>query len=154
MSPKAGTSVSLVAPATPVEARSADSSTAGKVETISSTAAKTSAKATSSTKVGAATANDGGASSASASSASAPASPAPPVDPHKPDPAKKGWIEIILKDEEGAPQGGTRYRVTLPNGALAEGTLDAKGHARVDGFDSGPCKVTFPELDEKTWKEK
>ena len=66
---------------------------------------------------------------------------------------KKHWIEIELIDDKGKPVPGERYRITLPDGTtLAEGTLDAKGRARVDGIDPGTCKVTFPDLDAPTWK--
>ena len=67
---------------------------------------------------------------------------------------KKGWIEIALADEAGKPVAGEKYRITLPDGAtLAEGTLDEKGKARVEGFDPGSCKVTFPEIDEELWSK-
>ena len=63
---------------------------------------------------------------------------------------KKGWIEVELVDEAGKPVVGEKYRVTLPDGVtLAEGTLDEKGKARVEGFDPGNCKITFPEIDEE-----
>jgi hypothetical protein len=67
---------------------------------------------------------------------------------------KTSWIEIKLVDEEGLPVPGERYRVTLPDETVAEGTLDGKGFARVDGFEPGGCKVTFPDLDKDSWKEK
>ena len=66
---------------------------------------------------------------------------------------KKHWIEIELVDEQGKPVPGERYKITLPDGTtLAEGTLDEKGRARVDGIDPGTCKVTFPNLDAPSWK--
>ena len=74
-------------------------------------------------------------------------------EPYKPDPKKKSWIEIMLVNEEKKPVPGQRYRITLPDGAtVAEGTLDGKGLARVDGIDPGSCKVTFPDLDQDAWK--
>ncbi len=67
---------------------------------------------------------------------------------------KKGWIEIELVDETGKPVAGEKYRITLPDGVtLAEGTLDEKGKARVEGFDPGNCKVTFPEIDDELWSK-
>jgi len=65
---------------------------------------------------------------------------------------KVSWIEIKLVDEEGEPVPGELYRITLPDGSVVEGTLDAQGFARVDGLDPGSCKVTFPRLDERSWK--
>jgi type VI secretion system secreted protein VgrG len=71
------------------------------------------------------------------------------------DEKKKSWIEIELVDDKGKPVPGEKYRVTLPDGStLAEGTLDEKGLARVDGIDPGNCQVTFPNLDKNTWKPK
>lgn len=72
------------------------------------------------------------------------------------DPDKKPhWIEIKLVDTENNPIPGEPYRVTLPDGqTVAEGTLDEKGVARVEGIDAGTCKVTFPNLDESAWKPK
>ena len=50
---------------------------------------------------------------------------------------------------------GEPYRVTLPDGTMvAEGTLNDKGFARVDGIDPGTCKVTFPKLHKDAWKPK
>lgn len=68
---------------------------------------------------------------------------------------KKHWIEIELVDEEGQPVPGEPYRITLPDGTtVADGTLDAKGWARVDNIDPGSCKVTFPNLDKEAWEKK
>ncbi|UCC98956.1 MAG: hypothetical protein JSW66_03530 [Phycisphaerales bacterium] len=66
---------------------------------------------------------------------------------------KKGWIEIELvgEDDEGIP--GEKYRITLPDGSVAEGTLDEKGLARVEGFEKGTCKVCFPDLDKEAWEK-
>ncbi len=67
---------------------------------------------------------------------------------------KKSWIEIELVDEAGKPVPGEPYRITLPDGTVADGTLDEKGFARVDHIDPGSCKVTFPNLDKEAWKPK
>jgi type VI secretion system secreted protein VgrG len=50
---------------------------------------------------------------------------------------------------------GEEYQVTLPDGTtVASGTLDEKGKARVEGIDSGNCKVTFPNQDKSAWGPK
>lgn len=65
---------------------------------------------------------------------------------------KTHWIEVELKDEDGKPVPGERFRVTLPDGSEYEGTLDEKGVGRLDHIDPGSCKVTFPNLDQDAWK--
>jgi len=45
---------------------------------------------------------------------------------------EKTWIEIELVDEEDNPVPGEKYKITLPDGKVAQGTLDGKGFARVD----------------------
>jgi len=61
---------------------------------------------------------------------------------------KKDWIEIVLLDEASQPLAGERYTMTLPDGAVVEGALDEKGHARVNGIKPGQCKVVFPNIDQ------
>ncbi len=63
------------------------------------------------------------------------------------------WIEIELVGEDDKPIPGEKYKISLPDGAVDEGTLDHKGFARVEGFKSGTCKVTFPSLDQDAWEE-
>ena len=68
-------------------------------------------------------------------------------------PGLKGDIEMV--DEEGKPVAGEPYKVILPDGqTAAEGTLDNKGRAKVEGFDPGSCKVSFPNLDKDAWRKK
>jgi len=81
-----------------------------------------------------------------------------PVKPHKPpedeeEKEKKSWIEIEMVDEEDEPVPGEKYKITLPDDSVAEGTLDNNGFARVDGIDPGTCKITFPELDKDAWEK-
>jgi hypothetical protein len=66
---------------------------------------------------------------------------------------KTSWIEIELvgEDDEGIP--GEKYKITLPDNSVAEGTLDEKGFARVEGFKKGTCKVCFPNLDKEAWEK-
>ena len=86
---------------------------------------------------------------------------AEPAKPHK-EPkdeeeaekeGKTSWIEIELVGENDEPIPGEKYKITLPDGSVAEGTLDEKGFAREEGFEMGTCKICFPELDEEAWEE-
>jgi type VI secretion system secreted protein VgrG len=81
---------------------------------------------------------------------------APTLDPNAPENQdKKHWIEIQLNDQDGNPVPGEPYKITLPDGTtIADGTLDDKGHARVDNIDPGTCQVTFPNLDKTSWAPK
>ena len=54
--------------------------------------------------------------------------------------------------EDDKPIPGEKYRVTLPDGSVDEGTLDQHGWARVQGFEKGECKITLPELDKDAWE--
>lgn len=72
--------------------------------------------------------------------------------PHKPDKSKKGWIEVsMVYESNGKPVPGLGFEVKLPDGTVAGGTLNEKGCGRVEGFDSGPCEVSFPDLDKDAW---
>lgn len=73
--------------------------------------------------------------------------PDEPVDP----PEETTWIDIQLNDEEGNPVPGEKYRVTDSAGKVHEGSLDAKGYARVI-VPPGDNEVTFPDLDESAWE--
>lgn len=66
--------------------------------------------------------------------------------------ARNSWIEIEMVDEQGHPVPSKRYRVILPDGSAAEGALDGDGRARVEGFEKGDCKITFPDLDSEAWE--
>lgn len=66
----------------------------------------------------------------------------------------RSFVEIELVDDDGNPVPGEPYEITMPDGThVAKGTLDNKGFARVDGIDPGTCKVTFPRLDQESWKK-
>ncbi|MFO0614298.1 MAG: hypothetical protein U0414_17045 [Polyangiaceae bacterium] len=67
------------------------------------------------------------------------------------EPTKTTWIEIVLLDDSGAPAAGERYALVLPIGQPRNGVLDERGFARVDGIPSGPCDVSFPEIDGREW---
>ncbi|MCX4247432.1 MSCRAMM family protein [Paraliomyxa miuraensis] len=61
--------------------------------------------------------------------------------------AQTTWVEVELVDESGRPAAGAPYRVVLADGEVCEGTLDGNGKARVESGVSGPCRVSFPELE-------
>jgi hypothetical protein len=65
------------------------------------------------------------------------------------DPSKKDWIRIVLQDQRGVPLPGERYRVTLPDGTVKEGDLDADGAVTLQGFDPGKCKLSLPDIDQQ-----
>ena len=130
-SPKSGTPCTLVTPVAPPQAQEADKANPGEMTQI-----KTEQRKTQSGKYGSV-----------------------PIKAHKTsandkdDETKKSWIEIELVDKKNKPVAGEPYRVTLADGTtVAEGTLDEKGLARVDGIDPGMCKVTFPNLEKQAWK--
>jgi hypothetical protein len=143
MGKKSGKAGRAVPPAAPPKAEGADVADPGKVAEIKAEQAKTQ-----SGKYG-----------------------AQPVKPHK-LPAEEGaageqgtqqreakeqertsWIEIELVGEDDEPIPGEKYRITLPDDTVAEGTLDEKGFARVEGFEKGTCKVCFPNLDKEAWEK-
>lgn len=127
---KSGKAGSAVAPAAPEEAEEADKTDPGEVEKI-----KADQRQTQTGKYG--------------SVKTKPFKPPPPSEAKK-----KSWIEIELVDEDSNPVSGESYMITLPDGeTVAEGTLDEKGFARIEGIDSGSCKITFPELDKEAWEE-
>lgn len=61
------------------------------------------------------------------------------------------FIEIELRDEEGKPIPDEAYFVELPDGSTKSGRTDAKGFARIDGVDPGTAKISFPDLDKKSY---
>jgi type VI secretion system secreted protein VgrG len=127
VNPKSGKAGTAVAPAAPKEPFAADNANPGKVAEI-----KTKEQEAGTGKYGSAS-----------KKAHAPGDG---------DETKTSWIEIELIDEEDEPVPGEKYEITLPDGSVSAGTLDADGFARVDGIDPGSCEVTFPELDKEAWE--
>src|SRR5882724_11612666 len=123
-SPKSGNPGSPVAPAAPDPANEADKSDPGEMDQVKAEQIQTQTGKYGSAK----------------------------MKPYKQDPNKKRWIEIELLDEDKNPVPGEAYRIISPDGeTAADGTLDDKGFARVDGIDPGTCQITFPELDQEAW---
>ncbi len=66
----------------------------------------------------------------------------------------KTWVEIELLDKQGQPVPNEPYRIELPDGTASEGSTDDRGRARVDGIDPGNCKISFPSLDQSSWRKR
>ena len=131
-SPKSGAAGSAVTRADPDPAAAADDATPGAVETSPASSAPTKAGQYGSVKT----------------------KPFKPSQSAADKAQKKSWIEIVLVDEEKNPVPGEPYQITLPDGeTVAEGTLDDKGFARVEGIDPGTCQITFPNRDQEAWKK-
>jgi type VI secretion system secreted protein VgrG len=131
-SPKSGNAGSAVSPADPKDAKPADKADPGEVEK-----AKAEQEQSQSGKYG-----------------SEEIKPYKPPESSEEKEKRKSWIEIELLDEEKNPVPGEAYRITLPDGdTVAEGTLDEKGFARVEGIEPGTCKITFPRLDKDAWEK-
>ena len=135
-SPKSGNAPSAVSPAAPKDAAEADKADPGDVTKAKGAGGQSAA---------------GGAGGAGGGGAGA-AKPHNPTEEDKR--TKKSWIEIVLVDMENHPVPGEPYKVTLPDNSVAEGTLDEKGFARVEAFDAGNCKITFPNRDQTVWSPK
>ncbi len=132
-SPKDGKAGAAVSPAEPKEAKEADMADPGEVEKIKAEQRKTQTGKYGSVQI----------------------KPNKPPKTKEEKAKKKSWIEIELKNKKDRPVPGEPYRITLPDGqTVAEGTLDEKGFARVEGIDPGTCKVTFPNLEKQAWKPK
>ena len=131
-SPKSGSAGSVVSPTDPAEALEADVADPGKVEEVKAEQRKTKTGKYGSEKV----------------------TPYKPPETKEEKEKKKSWIEIEMVDEDKKPVSGEKYKITLSDGeTVAEGTLDDKGFARLEGIDPGNCKVTFPDLDKEAWEE-
>ncbi len=133
-----GSAGSLVSPLSPTDPAQADKAVAGQTSTPG---------AAGFTQIAAALTTISPAKKSAASSA-------PTHNPaSEENKDKTHWIEINLVDDKGKPVAGEAYKVTLPDGStVADGTLDEKGHARVEHIDPGNCKITFPNLDKDAWK--
>jgi len=71
-----------------------------------------------------------------------------PLRARPPDPTPSFWIEFELVDaDDERPVAHERYQLTLPDGRVLEGALDAQGVVRADGIPEGECAIYFPELD-------
>jgi len=143
MNKKTGQAGSLVAPISPIAAHEADVADPGEVSE-----AKAQQRAARTGKYGAlpfTPFRPPAATSTSTTTSTTSAEESPPEE------TEKSWMEIELVGEDDQPVAGERYRVTLPDKSVDEGTLDQNGFARLAGFEAGTCMVTFPDLDEDAW---
>lgn len=124
-SPKSGTAGSAVSPAAPTAPQAADNANPGQVDQVKAQQIQSQTGKYGST----------------------------PIKPYQSNPTKKSWIEIVMVDEDNNAVPGMHYQITLPDNSVADGTLDDKGFARVDGIDPGNCQITFPDLDKDAWEK-
>ena len=68
---------------------------------------------------------------------------------------QKTWVAIELMDDSDPPKPVPfkKYRIELPDQSIREGMLDANGQARIEGFDPGTCKVSFPQFHGADWDQ-
>lgn len=132
-SPKTGSAGSPVDPAEPTEAEQADTADPGEVSEV-----KARQRATKKGKYG-----------------QQPTTPYKKADQEaKAEDKPLHWIEIELIDEADQPVSGERYKITLPDGSVDEGSLDEKGKAKIESIaDAGDCKISFPNLDQDAWEK-
>lgn len=65
---------------------------------------------------------------------------------------RPGWVEFTLVDPDNQPIANERFKIEMPDGAYAFGVTNDQGKVRIEGFDPGTCKVTFPDKDASEWK--
>src|ERR1700733_8333419 len=120
-SPKNGSAGSVVSPADPQNALEADKDDPGKVDEVKAEQRQS--------QVGKYGTNQ--------------TKPYKAAETEEEQKEKTSWISIKMLDEASKPVTGLAFRITMPDGeTVAEGTLDDKGMARVDGIAPGSCKVT------------
>lgn len=66
--------------------------------------------------------------------------------------AQTTWIAIELIDADGNSVANEQYKITMPDGSIKYGTLDANGKARIEKLQPGTCQVTFPNRDQEVWE--
>ena len=65
------------------------------------------------------------------------------------DPVEQSFISFTLKDQDGAPVPGRRFRVELPDGSVREGVTSASGFGGISNLSrDGTATITFLDLDQ------
>jgi len=76
-----------------------------------------------------------------------------PKPPPPPDPKRPHYVEIVVTHPSGAPAPDQRYRVVDSEGHEHVGFVGADGVGRVNGLPPGSCRISFPDLDDRSWTE-
>lgn len=66
-------------------------------------------------------------------------------------PAAVDFLELHLRDSDGAAVAFASFRVTAVDGSVRTGLLDGDGRVRLEGLPPGACRVSFPELHGDDW---
>ena len=77
--------------------------------------------------------------------------PGPKTDPPPPPTDQKTWIEVHLKNTDGVPLRGERYKLKLPDNTVREGSTNDAGAVFIEDIDPGLCELTFPDLDRRAF---
>jgi hypothetical protein len=64
----------------------------------------------------------------------------------------RGTAAVSVEDASGKPLANVRFRAELPDGTVTEGVTDASGHASIPSPKEGEVKITFPDVDDDSWR--
>ncbi|HEY7725132.1 MAG TPA: type VI secretion system tip protein TssI/VgrG [Anaeromyxobacteraceae bacterium] len=64
----------------------------------------------------------------------------------------RGTATVVLEDASGNPLRSVRFRAELPDGTVAEGVTDGSGAAAIPSAKEGDVKISFPDLDDDSWR--
>lgn len=56
------------------------------------------------------------------------------------------WVSFDLVDQNGTVYPNEPYNLTTSDGAVRQGQLDDKGHAKIEGIQRGSCTLSFPRF--------
>lgn len=61
-------------------------------------------------------------------------------------------VRISLRNDDGTPAAGVKFRARFRDGHVVNGTLDPQGEATIADHTHGDVQVTFPTLPAATWE--
>jgi type VI secretion system secreted protein VgrG len=64
----------------------------------------------------------------------------------------RGTATVALQDSNGKALSSIRFRAELPDGTVTEGVTDASGNAAIPSSKEGDVKITFPDLEDDSWR--